>query len=238
MPICGGENDVALSLIRLCEEVLPCSNTHKEVLPCSDSHGLVYDCDKSSDSDACYLADNRMSGNDADATNIGKDVECHRIDKKKLIESVVRSENVDNLAREDGEKSSLIHELRLQISKRDGEIEELVRKGKQREVEHTVAIEVKDAEIADLNESILDLLHENDQLSAELNVIHNITQRHISNSQNVSPRIRMKRLKRKSRIGTEDPQFANERKRQKRTTEGENEERPSDKDVNNSPIIP
>lgn len=248
MPRCGGENDVALSLIRLGEEVLhcsdshkevlPCSNIHKEVLPCSDSQGWVYDCDDSSDSDACYYANSRMSGEDADATNIGKDVECHRIDENKLIESVGRSENVDNSAREDEENTSLIRELRLQVSKRDEEIEELVRKGKQREVQHAVAIEVKDAEIADLNKSILYLIDENDQLSAELDEIHNITQRHISNSQNVSPRIWMKRLKRKSRRGTKNPLFAYKRKKQKLTSEGENEEGPSDKDVINVDNIP
>ncbi|KAE9461907.1 hypothetical protein C3L33_06228, partial [Rhododendron williamsianum] len=231
VPRCGGENDVALSLIRLGEEVLHCSDSHKEVLPrsdshkevlprsdshkevlpCSDSHGWVYDCDDSSDSDACYYANSRMSG---------------------------RSENVDNSAREDEENTSLIRELRLQVSKRDEEIEEFVRKGKQREVQHAVAIEVKDAEIADLNKSILYLLDENDQLSAELDKIHNITQRHMSNSQNVSPRIWMKRLKRKSRRGTEDPQFAYKRKKQKLTSEGENEEGPSDKDVINVDNIP
>lgn len=258
MPRCGGENDVALSLIQLGEEVLHCSDSHKEVLPrsdshkevmprsdshkevlpCSDSHGWVYDCDDSSDSDACYYANSRMSGKDADATNIGKDVECHRIDNNKLIESVGRIENVDNSAREDEENTSLIRELRLQVSKRDEEIEEFVRKGKQREVQHAVAIEVKDAEIADLNKSILYLLDENDQLSAELDKIHNITQRHMSNSQNVSPRIWMKRLKRKSRRGTEDPQFAYKRKKQKLTSEGENEEGPSDKDVINVDNIP
>ncbi|KAF7121289.1 hypothetical protein RHSIM_Rhsim13G0177800 [Rhododendron simsii] len=113
-----------------------------------------------------------------------------------------------------------------------------VRKGKQREVQHAVAIEVKDAEIADLNKSILYLLDENDQLSAELDEIHNITQRHISNSQNVSPRIWMKRLKRKSRRGTEDLQFACKRKKQKLTSEDENEEGPSDKDVINVDNIP
>lgn len=169
--VCAEENQTVSNATLQCNKsILPSSSSHE-----NESH-------ETTGVDNCAHIDPHKGENESHTTPMDNYLDSYfSVDITSADCAHVAKEPKDNedhnVPGDVEEKTREIHELHIQLSKMNKQMEEFNQKAKQRETEHARDIDLRDAEIVRLNETVLYLLNEKSQLADELDesVVHAIT---------------------------------------------------------------